>query len=540
MAGIAGATVALALLSGAELRAQAAPHASHAQIRAIPFAVLQRPLPRRSGIGTAHEPVTTSSPEAQAWYDEGLAHLHSFVWIDAARAFNAALRADARLAMAHLGLSFAFGGLGSLQEATAELGRARALEAAAGDRDRLRIALRGRQLAALTSPDPARAAEYRSALDRALATYPADVELLLLRGEIEVAADGPAGMSSGEGAVPFYARAQRAAPNAFAPRHFLAHAYENAGRVDLALQESQAYAKMAPAVAHAHHMLGHGLRRSGRPVEAIAEFRKADDIETAYFKSDQIPPEYNWHHHHNQSLLASTYRYIGQMRTAAALLRAAFALPALLLTEELDKRDLPALLLARGSAAEALRAAQQLTKHGAPIVRAAGHLAAAHAQMAAGRLPAAGLESDAALRELRAGGPEASVLAPDLRLTQGEFFLRGGDRGRGRSMIREAVESLRARPGPDAWSQTLFTLEAAARAARSAGDQELASELAEQMRQHDPAYAGTSFALALAAEQRGDRPGARRAYAEAVRRWQGADADHSDLAFARRQLASLP
>jgi len=51
-------------------------------------------------------------PRAQAFFDQGLAYLHSYVWLDAARSFNEALRADPNLAMAQLGLSYALGELG--------------------------------------------------------------------------------------------------------------------------------------------------------------------------------------------------------------------------------------------------------------------------------------------------------------------------------------------------------------------------------------------------------------------------------------------
>src|SRR5215203_1062250 len=61
--------------------------------------MIERPVPLRQSIGAAHEPVTTSSAKAQSYYDQGLAYLHSFGWIDAARSFNEALRLDSRLAM---------------------------------------------------------------------------------------------------------------------------------------------------------------------------------------------------------------------------------------------------------------------------------------------------------------------------------------------------------------------------------------------------------------------------------------------------------
>lgn len=510
-------------------------HASHTTLRAIPLDILERPLTKRPGIGTAHEKITTSASDAQGWYDEGLAHLYSFAWLDAARAFNMAIRADSKLAMAHLGLSFAYGGLGSLQGATDALTRAQALESSASQRDRTRIDLRRRQLRALT--DPNAGADYTAALDQALQTYAQDVELLLLRGEAASASGGATGTASDGAAVPFFQRAQQAAPTAFGPRHYLAHAYENSGQIDLALQESQAYVKMAPSVPHAHHMLAHSLRRVGRAREAIAAFERADTLAKAAFKADPVPLEYDWHTHHNTNLLASGYRYVGRLKAAEGLLRPAFIVSAPLLPEELGKRDWPALLLARGMTAEALSASIQLSKHANPLVRAAGHLGAAHAHMAAGRLPDAGREADAALTALRTGGPAASELAPELRMAQGEFLLRSGDRERGRSMIRQAVASLRARPSPDAWGHTLFALEAATKAARQAGDVELAAQLAGEMLAHDPNYAGTSFAIGLAADARGERGAARRAFEETVQRWRDADPDHPDLVQARARLA---
>jgi tetratricopeptide (TPR) repeat protein len=376
---------------------------------------------------------------------------------------------------------------------------------------------------------------YRSALDRALVGYPDDVELLLLRGEAEAATGSP--MSSGPGAVAFYQRAIRAAPDQFAARHYLIHAYENAGREDLALAAGEAYVRMAPAVPHAHHMYAHGLRRTGRTNEALDAFRRAEELELAYLKAENISPEFEWHYHHNEALMAAAYRYVGQMRSARERLRRIFDISAPLIPEELAKRDWPALLLAAGSVDEALAAAERLVAHPVPLLRAAGHLAAARIQMSAGRVERGGVEADAALRELRSAGPDAGALAADLRVVQGEFFLRSGQPEKGRAMIREGVKELRADIGPDAWSQTLFEIETLGRAARDVGDWMLAAELAEAMRQHDPLYAGSAYALGRVAEHRGDNAAAARFYRETLQRWTAADADHMELVDARKRFA---
>src|SRR5690242_3873580 len=71
----------------------------------IPAELMARPITLQPDVGTVHEAVTTRSPEAQAFYDQGLALLHSFAYIDAARSFHQALRLDPQLAMAYVGLS---------------------------------------------------------------------------------------------------------------------------------------------------------------------------------------------------------------------------------------------------------------------------------------------------------------------------------------------------------------------------------------------------------------------------------------------------
>ena len=95
----------------------------------------------------------------------------------------------------------------------------------------------------------------------------------------------------------------------------------------------------------------------------------------------------------------------------------------------------------------------------------------------------------------------APIAANALLALQGEYSLRTADRTKGtRRLLEDVAKRVRAAPGPDAWSQALFTLEAIARTARPVGDWELAGRIAQQMIEHDPAYAGSHYALALVAE----------------------------------------
>src|SRR5215831_14469682 len=115
----------LFVVAAAAVSLAAQSHAGHV-MPALPRELIERPLPIRTGIGTAHDAVSTRDPQAQAYYDQGLAYLHSYVWIEAARSFHQALRLDSTLAMADVGLSYAYVELSAPAEAKASLDRARA------------------------------------------------------------------------------------------------------------------------------------------------------------------------------------------------------------------------------------------------------------------------------------------------------------------------------------------------------------------------------------------------------------------------------
>ena len=202
----------------------------------------------------------------------------------------------------------------------------------------------------------------------------------------------------------------------------------------------------------------------------------------------------------------------------------------------MNRKEWPQFLLARGRAKEAQAAAAALSRHPLPLVRALSDILASRA-LAALRLPAEAADAgNRALKQMKAAGTIGGVLVPDFQLAQGEHLLRSGQVEQGRVLLRDAGAKLRAQSGPDAWIQSLFALEGIARLAREHNDWILAADMTEAMRQHDPAYAGTFYAQALLADHRGARDEAHAGYGEAVRRWQAADADFSELTEARRRL----
>src|SRR5262249_51241109 len=155
------------------------------------------------------------------YYDQGLAYLHSFIWVEAARSFHQALRLDATLAMAAVGLSYAYAELNAPADAQAALDRARKLATGASEHDRRHVELRAAQMAAEAAPrDVALLAAYRKALDEALMKWPDDVELWVSRGLAESTDAAERGQGSPPGSVRFFERAVEIGPKQFAAHHF--------------------------------------------------------------------------------------------------------------------------------------------------------------------------------------------------------------------------------------------------------------------------------------------------------------------------------
>jgi tetratricopeptide (TPR) repeat protein len=518
-------------------------HAAAPSVGYAPRAVLEKPVALRSGIGEVAERVTAASSDALAFYRQGMSYLHSYVWVEAARSFHQTLRLDPRLAMAHVGLSRAYSGLDDPAAARAALNEARKLAPSVSPRERRVIEIRGLQLDAIDDlTNVQKHLAVKRAIDDALAADITDLELWLLRGNLEEATAAGRGQRGGAASIAFYERALLIEPDNFAAHHYLTHSYEMVGDIPMALRHGQAYARLSRQVPHARHMYGHDLRRVGRIEEAIAEFTEADKLERAYYDAEALPSEVDWHHQHNLDLLSTSYQYLGQMKTAERLMREAFAINSVDDSREYQKRDWIGYLIGRARLDEALAAARSLQASQKTGGRLTGYLGAAQALLAQRRLNEARQALAAAERAQQAlpAVPQGSALGrsavgPELALVRAEIMLRTGARAEGMQLSREVVGQLRGLAGPDAWSQALFRMERLAQLARSLGEWELAAFVSEQLLAHDPAYAGTHYELARVAEYRGDLPRAQEAFAMAAALWAKADPDLPELIESRRK-----
>jgi tetratricopeptide (TPR) repeat protein len=532
----------LFLMIPAAIFAQADEHANHAHVGWVPEEILNRPVALRQGVGMYHERVTTSSPLAQKFYDQGVAYIHSYVWIEAARSFHQALRSDPKMAMGYLGLSYAYSPM-DYGAARAALEQATSLSAAANDRERRRIAIRQAQLDAMAAAGGAESVPkllaFRRQIDAALAANPDDVELLLIRGH----AEEPTPFGDGQGcvptAIPYYEHALALSPDNFAAHHFLAHCYENQGKFSDALEQARVYAQAASQIPHAQHMYGHELRGVGRTEDALQYFLKADALENGYYQRENIAPSLDWHHAHNLSLLASAYQYEGQLHLAERYFAAERQLTPFTEYAEFNRKDWPELLLNRADFARALAAAKEMAGSRSGLSRAGGHCLAGMALVALRRTPEAGAELGAA--EMESSGlnrPDAAAVSPYLDLLKLAILLSQNSPADAPALVERISQYTRRATSADSWSQGLFRVEALSMIARQANQWDIAQQLADLMLAVDPNYGGSHYAKALVAEHRQARAAALQEFEAARRYWNHADADFPPLEVMRRATSS--
>lgn len=505
---VSAAALAVALAAtaaGGEPQDPAQAHAlCAAAVDYVDPAMLERPVPLREGIGKVSQKVTTSSPEAQAFYDQGLAYLHSYVWIEAARSFREAIRRDGKLAMAWMGLARAEQAMNRRAAEAQAIGKAQSLASGASRLEATYIALRAQQIDAQNASaekEPEKHDAYKGAIEKAIAAHPGEAELWILRGNTEEPGVWGRGQAGGVGAIAYYEAALSRHPGHFGAHHYLVHAFENVGRHAEAAGHGKIYAEAVPGVAHAQHMYGHVLPRLGRWNEARQQFEKADAIEREYAQAEKLRPGDDWHHVHNLVLLGYTYLRLGRTHDAEVSFRRAYATPIRYQMYGWQHATLPEYLLLTGRAEEALATAREL-RNRMPSARAAGAAVEGEILLALGRTAEA---KEAAFRAARhfeearkSAGWETRFLVrfvePFVRQIQAEIGLTGSQTAPSEATVRAFAEELAANPRFDAWGEGLFRLERIAEQAKRSGKTALVTDIYATMRRIDPEYAAGSTA----------------------------------------------
>ncbi len=303
------------------------------------------------GLGSYTRKVTTDSPRAQRYFNQGLAFYHGFNHGEAIRSFQEAARLDPKCAMAHWGIALACGphiNLPLVPPPAAELAwkelklaQENAEHASPVERDLIE-ALSHRY----ANPQP----EDRAPLDQAYAdamrkvwqNYPNDQDVGVLFAEAMMdlrpwnqwTPEGQANPGTDEILATLQAILKLDPKHPFA-NHLYIHATEASPHPERAAAAANRLRTLQPGLAHNVHMPSHIDIRCGRWQEAVDTNIKAVEADRRYRKIAGPPVGFiNVYVAHNRHMLAYAAMMTGQRALAMKHIRAMVAqLPADFLKE---------------------------------------------------------------------------------------------------------------------------------------------------------------------------------------------------------------
>ena len=278
------------------------------------------PAPQHiDGIGSAEIKITTKSPEAQQWFNQGLALLHCFWDYEALRAFEQALRLDPDCAMCHWGASQALEMRGGNEDqAKAEMKTAKELSPKASDHEQRYIRAFAASLDKSADKD---AKEFDQEMESLIDHYPGDIEAKLLfalsQGGYDVKGEPRPGALYKQAMLRDILHDH---PDNAAANHYWIHAVENA-HPDWALESAGKLGKLAPSSGHMVHMPGHIFFRVGDYERARQIFLDAVRVDRDYMATQHVSVKDDWNYEHNLSYLIANCAEEGRYQEAAGYAR---------------------------------------------------------------------------------------------------------------------------------------------------------------------------------------------------------------------------
>ena len=330
----------LALASGPAFSQDAHDHAQPAPL--LTLADWARGAQLFDGLGNFHRSVSTSSPEAQRYFDQGMRFIWAFNHDEATRSFARAARIDPGCALCYWGVALTLGpnyNMPMMAEARARvgwdaLGKARAKAAKSTPVERALISALATRFAGPEPLDPAnsapRLAAYVAEMRKVARRFPHDNDVQTLFAEALMNtnpwklwnADGSPGLGTPE-IVDTLQKVLAADPGHPGANHYLIHAVEASKDPERALRSAEALKDMMPGAGHLVHMPSHILQRVGRYEEAAQANRLGAAADLAYLKKTAPPDYYPMYLVHNYQFLAFAAAMEGRSAEAISASRAA-------------------------------------------------------------------------------------------------------------------------------------------------------------------------------------------------------------------------
>jgi tetratricopeptide (TPR) repeat protein len=274
-----------------------------------------------SGLGDLHHPASTSNPEAQKFFDQGMRLIYAFNHEEAAGSFERASELDSNMAMAYWGLAEAVGpnyndpaDPDRYKKAHEAIAQAEKLAASASPSEKAYIAAMALRFPADPAADHRLAAErYRNAMGDVVTQFPDDLDAATLFAEAGMnlhpwglwRKDGTAEGGT-EDIIAALESVLKRDPNHMGAIHYYIHAVEASPNPERALAAANRLAALAPAAGHLVHMPGHVYIRTGDFEAAVKTNELAAQADRDYLKANGAGGMYGaMYYSHNLHFIAA-------------------------------------------------------------------------------------------------------------------------------------------------------------------------------------------------------------------------------------------
>lgn len=272
------------------------------------------------GMGKVDFAITTSSPRAQDFFNQGLTQLQGFWFVEAERSFLQAAAIDPNSPMVWWGVAASAAGdtlpafqLPKRTNRGQPAPAAGSPDARAREASRKAVNLRGRATSLERLYIDAQAArrnpsaedpdgDYIKAMRKLVAAFPEDLlaksllALALENGYHPITKRPAAGSLE---AITLLRQVLSRDSNHLGANHYIVHAYEGGREPRTALSAAARLPALAPKIPHIVHMPGHIYVPTGRYDEAIVSFEATAALESEYIKRDVLNPTSHYAHNHH-------------------------------------------------------------------------------------------------------------------------------------------------------------------------------------------------------------------------------------------------
>ncbi|MHA3770610.1 redoxin domain-containing protein [Verrucomicrobiota bacterium sgz303538] len=279
-----------------------------------------------SGIGSISFPITTKSPEAQRFFNQGVAQLHGFWHSEAERSFRQVLTLDPNCAMAYWGMAMA--NIRDARRATGFIKEAILKASSASSREQQWINAYAHLYVGTSKPDPGRRREVVDALEKLCLDFPDDIEaraflLFQLWDNFDRGLPRPSSFMVDGLAQQVLAKQ---------PLHHGVHQYllqlrTPSGGERSATTLARAVGQAAPSIAHQWYSAGQALAGIGNYTEASLQYEAAARVEHAHLFTRRMLPDESHLYVENYRALTESLMHTGRVREAIDLAKSLIDLP---------------------------------------------------------------------------------------------------------------------------------------------------------------------------------------------------------------------